>query len=259
VPSRPNRRTYLLVAGSLLALGWSGCRAPAPLAPALVVASDLDNPPFAELAEDGTPRGRDVEMMNELARRLGRPLEWRRQPFDRLLASVAAGEVDLVCATLGITPERRQLVRFSRPYYLTELAVVVRAGPGEPKGFTDLQGRRVGASPGTTSERALGLRLPEALPDTNSPKGVSVTERLLSAELDAFILDGPNANALVENSTGRLVRLPEALESESYALALPPDAAELTRQVDRILADLEREGYLLLLDTRYGLVTAAPR
>lgn len=253
------RRLSLFAPALFLGLAPSACQAPVPEVEPLVVASDLDNLPFAEVAPDGTPRGRDVEMMQVVAARLGRPLTWRRQAFDSLLPSVAAGEVDLVCATLGITPERRQLVRFSRPYYLTELAVVVRAGPGEPKGFTDLAGRRVGASPGTTSERALKLRLPEALPELGSSKNTPLAERLLSGELDAYVLDGPNADALVENSTGRLVRLPEALETESYALALPPDADELTRQIDQILADLEREGFLLLLDTRHGLVTATPR
>jgi hypothetical protein len=43
------------------------CRsAPAQVGPPLLVASDLDNPPFAELDESGRPRGHDVEMMQLL-------------------------------------------------------------------------------------------------------------------------------------------------------------------------------------------------
>ena len=44
-------------------------------------------------------------MLSEIARRLGRPLQWRQEPFEVLLDLCAAGEVDLVCATLGITPK----------------------------------------------------------------------------------------------------------------------------------------------------------
>ena len=51
-----------LVTGTLLA-----CSAPAPPGQQaqrpLVVASDLDNMPFAGVDEQGTPIGRDVEMM----------------------------------------------------------------------------------------------------------------------------------------------------------------------------------------------------
>lgn len=251
----PFTRRSLFVSAVLLA----ACRANDGVVAPLVVASDLDNPPFAQVGDDGEPRGRDVEMVVELARRLGRPLVWRRLPFQDLLPAVERGEVDLVCATLGITPERQGRVRFTKPYFETDLRVVVRAGPGEPKTLADLDGRRIGAGSGTTSERALLRALPASVAVVGGSKDKTIAERLASGDLDGYVLDGPNAAALVGASTGRLESLDPALESERYALALPLSAAQLTAELDQHLADMRREGFLLLLDARYGLVASTPR
>ena len=87
---------------------------------------------------------------------------WTRQPFETLLPAAEAGEVDVVCATLGVTPERQRMVAFSIPYFRTELACVTLAAPGAPRTLAELAGRRVGAGAGTTSARALALRAPQA-------------------------------------------------------------------------------------------------
>ena len=56
----------------------------------VVVASDLDNAPFAFVGRDGRPAGRDVEMMERLAAHAGLALEWRRMPFEELLPAAEA-------------------------------------------------------------------------------------------------------------------------------------------------------------------------
>jgi len=227
----------------------SGCAAPA----SITVVSDLDNRPFAWVDEAGVPRGRDVEMMELLAERIGRPLVWRREPFDRLLPLVESGEADLVCATLGITPERAERVAFTRPYFHTEIAVVVRSGDGEPRTLSDLGGKRVSGAVGTTSERAVRTRLLYAKGVFENKTGSGTGERLLVGEIDAAVMDGPAADALVAGSGGRLARLEQTLDGEHYALALPLGHADLAKALDRALEHLERTGVLAALNASYGL------
>jgi glutamine transport system substrate-binding protein len=225
----------------------------APTRPALVVASDLANPPFAEFDEARGASGRDVEMMAELARRLGRELVWERMDFPELLPAVEAGEVDAVCATLGITEERARRVRFSRPYFETAIAVVVRTGPGEPRTLADLAGRRVAAGGGTTSAFAVAAKLPSAIAVLENKSGAATPDRLLGGEVDAAAMDGPNADQMVAASAGRLRRLDEDLDAERYGLVVAREDEALARALDEALADLEREGFLLQLDVKYGL------
>ncbi|MHC4378141.1 MAG: ABC transporter substrate-binding protein [Planctomycetota bacterium] len=231
----------------------------APTRPTLVVASDLANPPFAEFDEARGASGRDVEMMAELARRLGRELVWERMEFSALLPAIEAGEVDAVCATLGITAERARRVRFTRPYFETAIAVVVRVGLAEPQTLADLGGRRVAAGSGTTSAFAVQAELPEAIAVLENKSGAATPDRLLSLEVDAAVMDGPNADQIVADSAGRLRRLDEDLDAERYGLVVALEDEELGSALDQALADLEREGFLLQLDVKYGLRGAAGR
>lgn len=238
----------------LVLLGASlACRAtPGEPRDTLVVASDLDNPPFALVDEDGRPRGRDVEMMERLGSELGLEVVWRRVPFDELLERLEAGEADVVCATLGITPERGQRVTFTRPYFHTAIAVLVRDEDG-PRRLAELAGRRVAASRGTTSQRALERASVGAFPVLDNEKGLASAERLLRREVDAVVMDRPNAERLAAESEGALRVMEDDLAPENYALALPKGSTRLRDRLDRALERLAREGWLRALDERHGL------
>lgn len=227
------------------------CGACAP--PELVVGSDLDNPPFASLDGHGEPAGRDVAMMELIAAGLGRRLVWRRMPFPELLDAAAEGRVDVVCATLGITPERAERVRFTAPYFETSLAVVVRQGEGEPGALDDLAGRRVGAGAGTTSERAVLARPEWDL--VRAGEGASGGALVATGEADAWVVDAPDVPEILERHPG-LRRLAAPLASERYALALPPTRGKLADEIDRVLTVLRTRGELRRLDREWGLVDA---
>ena len=230
----------------------AACNSTGPEQGSLVVVSDLENPPFARVDLAGRPAGRDVEMLTEVAKRLGLHLDWKRMPFGELIQLVEAGEADLACATLGISPERAKRVRFSRPYFETEIAVVVRAGEGITEA-EQLSAARVYAGAGTTSQVAVAQSIPDAVGVFES-EGVPTEELLLEGMVDAAVMDGPNADALVEGSEGRLQRLPTDLARERYALAVDPSQELLAERIDQVLDDMERDGFLLLLDVSHGLV-----
>ncbi len=219
----------------------------------IVVASDLDNLPFAGVDERGNAIGRDVEMMQRLAQRFGRPLEWLRMPFEDLLPAVEAGEVDAVCATLGITPERQQLVEFTQPYYETAITVIVRTGSGEPRTLGALRNKRVSAGTGTTSERAVRRHLQGVHGIFENKQGLPTAQRLLENEIDAAVMDGPAADTIVSQSNGRLIRLSETLDQENYAIALPKTHAGLRERLNRALREMQTSGELAALNAKHGL------
>jgi len=245
------QRRHLILLAGLFALSCSGTSVAPEIPQRLRVASDLDNAPFAYVDEAGKPAGRDVEMMRRLARHMGAKLEWERMPFDELLPAVERGDVDVVCATLGTNAGRATRVLFTAPYFETVLAVVVRVGASEPKALMDLAGKRVAAGLGTTSEIAARGRLIEAELVTENKQGLPSAERLTSGEVDAMVMDGPAAKALVEASGGALRVLRGNLGRERYALALPFEKRYLRESLDRSLLALKREWPEL--NARHGL------
>jgi polar amino acid transport system substrate-binding protein len=240
----------LLVATALVtacATPGSSDRAP------LRVASDLDNPPFAGFDDEAGPHGREVEMVEELGRLTQRRIEWVRMPFDKLVLAVEAGEVDALCATFGVTPERAQRVAYTRPYFETSIAIVCRSGMNEPRTTAALAGKRVAAAAGTTSQRAVSRHLPDAIGVFENKDELQTDERLLSRAVDAAVMDRPAAEALVKASAGRLVRLDEVLDGESYALAIRLGRDELLDELNAALETMESSGKMRELDARFGL------
>jgi glutamine transport system substrate-binding protein len=241
-------RSIAVLLGSLLVV-LAGCSS----TPPIVVGSDLDNAPFAYMDKEGKAAGRDVDMMVAIAHMLDRELVWKRVEFDQLLSSAEAGKVDVVCATLGVTPERGQRVDFSRPYFRTELVVLVREDPAAPTSLYELKGRRVAAAPGTTSQRAVTLLLPESegvfAPDAERTS----VERLQAGEVDAIVMDAPAAEAALAAQPGTLRRIPGLFTPEDYALALPKSQGALRAQIDNCLRTLQNGGMLAKWNGKYGL------
>lgn len=271
-----------------IALGLAACAAPAATAPdlddgaaPLVVGCDLGNAPFAwvegevDTAEWGTlaeawyaPRvgegrvlgaegmralGRDVEMAEALAAKLGRPLVWQRLAFGELLDAVEAGTVDAVIATLGWTAERNERVELVGPYFTTTIEAVVRDVPGAPLVVADLAGLTVSAGAGTTSALAVAEAAPEAVIVPASDKGATGLERLLGGEVEALVMDGPDARDLVALHAGELRLLNEPLTMEFYVIAVDPSDPELSAALEGELIELIQAGALEALDARFGL------
>ena len=71
--------------------------------------------------------GFEVEIAAALAKELGRPIEFKQYDFKNLIPGLERGDFDFAMNGLEITPDRKEKVRFSRPYYVYKLQLVVRA------------------------------------------------------------------------------------------------------------------------------------
>lgn len=236
------------IAFLLAALSWVGCSAPP-----LRVGSDLEHAPFIDTDPAGVPRGRDIDLIERMARQIGREVVWVRLPFEEVLPALERGEIDVACATLGITPERAARVDFLSPNYVTNQLAVVRVGSAEPSTLQDLAGQPVAASRGTTSERALSEAVPAAHAVLENERALSPRERLLSGAVAAVILDGPDALALVTANPGVLRVLPDALAEERYAFAVNRTSPALRAALEGAQEALRRAGVLAEIDRRYGI------
>src|ERR1700710_555567 len=83
----------------------------------LTVGSDIPYPPF-EQGKSGNYTGFDIELMEAIAKKIGRTAEFQDTSFETIFRDVAQGKFDAVISAATITPEREKAVAFSNPYYL---------------------------------------------------------------------------------------------------------------------------------------------
>lgn len=112
---------------------------------------DSHAPPLFGLAgADGTRQGYEPEAAAVVANELGLRLQWVVVPWAEMIPAVQQDRADAVWCGQAITPERRALVDFTRPYAIFDESVLVPRGRGW-SGPEDLRRRRVAAIAGSAN------------------------------------------------------------------------------------------------------------
>src|ERR1700694_349193 len=114
--------------------------------------------PFVE-ADPKDPsklRGFDVEVAEEIARRLGRRAEFVQVAFNSIDQSVQRGDFDIGMSGVEETPARRAALATTVPYYeFREVLTVREEDRGRFRTLNDLRGHRVGTPGGTVAHERL--------------------------------------------------------------------------------------------------------
>ncbi|RTL72187.1 MAG: transporter substrate-binding domain-containing protein [Hyphomicrobiales bacterium] len=172
-----------------------------------------------EVPGGGERRGIAVEVGAELARRLGVEPELviLRRPAE-VLEALKEGKADL--ALTNATPERAKIVDFGPPVVALELGFLVRAQARETTlAALDHPDVTIGVSKGSTSEKALPPRLPQAKFAT----AVSLDEAagmLLRGDIAAFATNKAVLFEMADRHPGTVV-LDASWGTEHLALAIP--------------------------------------
>ena len=215
------------------------------------VATDAVFPPFHYVDDSGSLAGFDIELAREALERAGMEAHFERaESYAALFEGLQGGRYDVVAATTGITPQRQERYGFTRPYFVTCLGVLVRAGPGEPRSPADLVGRRVAASAGTTSASAAhNIERATVVETTRWRDSLAA---LRAGDVDAVIIDEFEAVPFARDADDLDV-LPDPAALESYGLVLRHDDVDLRRKLDAAIDAMEADGTLAELREQFGL------
>lgn len=118
----------------------------------LTVGAYPTNPPFELKNAQGTFEGFEVDIVNEVAKRLGLSVEFADMGFQALFAATSSGRIDVAISSITITPERLKSQSFSQPYYDADMGLATRKD-SPIKGLADLSGKVVGGLSGSTGEK----------------------------------------------------------------------------------------------------------
>jgi len=118
----------------------------------ILVGTEATYPPFEYRNEKNEVVGYDIEVVETLAKHLGKKVEIVDMSFDGLIPALMTGKVDLVAAGMTNTEERRKKVNFSSVYYDIENAFVIRADDSSITKLDDLKGKIATVQIGTAQD-----------------------------------------------------------------------------------------------------------
>jgi ABC-type amino acid transport substrate-binding protein len=84
-----------------------------------------DKPPYAFPSSDGGWQGLAIDLWEKIARQQHWEYEYTELPFEMLVPSLAAGDIDIIVGELMVDAENERLIDFTQPFLESSLGVAV--------------------------------------------------------------------------------------------------------------------------------------
>jgi polar amino acid transport system substrate-binding protein len=215
------------------------------------------------------PSGFEADLAAALSRELGRPIHFKQYDFEALILGLdrAGGDFDFAMNGLEITPERKKQVRFTRPYYIYRLQLVVRANEDRFRDLDELVEKKdliiatLGASAGQRALEKRGVAEDRIRPH-NDQQGPY--KDLLARRVDAVLMDLPIALYWASPDFKHEHAHPfpglkfagPPVDEGYYAIAVRSDNEALAQGLDDALDRLLQRGELKKIYQDWGLWNA---
>ncbi len=257
---------------AISALAFAGCAAPkaaesapaAEPAPAVQEATLLDEiknngvirigtegtyAPFTFHDEAGKLTGFDVELAEEVAKRLGVKAEFIETKWDGMFAGIDAKRFDTVANQVTIRPDRVEKYDFSTPYIQARAVLIVNEKNTDIKAFADLKGKKAG--------QTLTSNLGE-MAKTNGAEIVQVDgfnqaiDLLGSNRIDATINDSLSFLDFKKQQPDAPIKVvAQADTSDQAAFLFNKGNPELVAAVNTALEEIQADGTYLKISQKW--------
>lgn len=212
------------------------------------VGTNSEYPPFEFLTSNGELAGLDIELAKiigqELSAKFNKTInvEFVDMPFDGLIGSLQANQIDLIAAALSKNAEREELVLFSDVYYQAKTVLLVKNATNITS-LDQLSNLKLGAQLGTIQEGFAS----EVLTNQDNLKALASLSTLVldlkNDNINAILVEGPVANSIVKNNTNlKVINTLSFADDDGYAFASNKSATDLIAEINIIIAKLKANG-----------------
>jgi polar amino acid transport system substrate-binding protein len=235
----------------------------------LRVSTDPAYPPQSFQNESGEYEGFDIDVAEEIAKRLGVEIEWQTPSWDVITAGNWNGRWDLSVGSMTPTPDRAKVLHFTEPYYYTPAAVAVHEDNTDITDLeSDLDGKRIGVCAACTYEAYLerSLDIPGEFDYVVDDPEIKTYDTDSSAVQDLALGDGTRLDAVMsalytlkeaeKNSPIKMVGEPVFYEPLAVAIdkEAPSDPQPFADAVDKAVKEMHEDGTLTELSEKwYGI------
>lgn len=208
---------------------------------------------FMDPADESKMIGFEVDIVNAIADELGMKPEFVHNGWDNLIPGLELGLYDIALSGLEITPEHKEVVNFSIPYYTTFLQLTVQKG--NPSAVNTLE---------DATDKVVGTLKQSYAHDTLQQAGVqdirtyeneiNAYQDMAHGRLDVVLMDSPIA-IFYAGFNPDLEFVGEPIGSMEYGIAFRKSDTELREKINAALITLRQSGKLREIYDRWNMWT----
>lgn len=214
---------------------------------------NTDSKPFGFVDKDGNIQGYDADFARYISQYLlnsPNKVDFVHvTPANRML-KVSTGEVDMVIATMTITPQREEIIDFSIPYDTAGQSLLVKSN-SKITSIADLNGQNVGVIWGTTAEKNM-LNLVPTANIIGFKTYNDAYKALKSGYINAVTSDDTILSRFaIEDKDVKL--LPKKYSREPYGIGFKkgPSSKLLKEKVDYAITDMKQKNVITRLHKKW--------
>ena len=202
----------------------------------------VDFPPYGTTNAQNQPDGYDADVAKLLAKEWGVKANIVPVTGPNRIPFLLTNKVDLLVASLAVTPERAKQVAFSQPYAAATIVLYGKKGAAI-KSAADLKGVRVGVARASTQDVAVTKAAPEGTEIRRFDDDASAMQALISGQVDAIGCATTVAAVINKREPGKYE--PKfVLKQQDMAVALRPGQTELLKAVNEFVEKNTKNGEL---------------
>ncbi|MDI3534695.1 MAG: polar amino acid transport system substrate-binding protein [Thermosediminibacterales bacterium] len=207
----------------------------------LVAGLDDAFPPFGFRNDKNELVGFDIELGNEIAKKLGVEMEWVPTQWSGVILSLKSKKFDIIMSGMSITDERKKEVNFTEPYIATGQVLVIKSDNNLIKSKDDLKDKVVGTQLGSTGEEA--AKKLEGLKELKTYDGYPEAFNDLDiGRLDAVVVDEITAQHYMAKRPGVFKQVGGLLTNEPMGIAVRKEDKALLDAINKAIKELIEDG-----------------
>jgi len=205
--------------------------------------------PFTYHDKSGKLTGFDVEIAEEVAKRIGVKPEFVETQWDGMFAGLDSKRFDIVVNEVGIRPDRQEKYDFSDPYIVSKAVLITHTENADIKSFADLKSKKAAQS------------LTSNLTDIAKSNGAEIVategfnqaiDLLTSKRVDATVNDGLSFLDLKKQKPDVPLKVvAEHEETSKNGILFRKGNKELVDAVNKALSDMKADGSYLKISEKY--------
>jgi cystine transport system substrate-binding protein len=205
--------------------------------------------PFTYHDASGALIGFDVEIAQEIGKRLGVKVEFTEGKWDGLIAGLDANRYDAVINEVSITDARKAKYDFSDPYLVAKAALIVRADDNRFKSFADLKGKKAAQTISSNWAQTVRDNGGTVVGDDGFNQSIDL---LLAGRVDATVNDNLSYLDFKSKKPDAKIKIAAAVSGADFVGAIVRKGnPDLLTAINKALSDAKADGSIGKISQKY--------
>jgi ABC-type amino acid transport substrate-binding protein len=195
-------------------------------------------PPYNYINKSNKLEGFDVDIAQEVAKRLGVKAVLVSNPWDSMIPALTGKKFDIIISDMAITEERKKKVAFSDPYFTTgnQLFVPKDSSIKLPQ---DIKGKKIGVTISTTAAE----EVTKLGADVKLYKNDFLAfEDLINGRLEGVSTDQGVGAKIILDRNYSFVAVDGLLNTEEAGMTIRKEDSDLRKEINKVIAEMQEDG-----------------